>query len=226
MDSRFIAFLGIAALLTIIPGADTALVTKNAIARGRTAAFFTTFGICFGCLCHATASALGLSLVLRESARLYGWMKLAGAAYLVYLGGRALWAAAKGQKDSLAEIESGSGSRQPPETQHAAFLQRQRSARVRSFGEGLFTNLLNPKVAIFYLTFLPQFIAPGESVLRKSLFLAGIHVLMGLIWLCSYAILLDRMSSVLARPSFKRRLEAITGGVLVAFGLRLAMERR
>lgn len=217
MDSRFIAFLGIAALLTIIPGPDTALVTKNAIARGRTAAFFTTFGICLGCLCHATASALGLSLVLRESARLYGWMKLAGAGYLVYLGGRALWAAAKGQKGSLAEIESGS--------QHAVSI-RQRSARGRSFGEGLFTNLLNPKVAIFYLTFLPQFIAPGESVLRKSLFLAGIHVLMGLIWLCSYAILLDRMSSVLAQPSFKRRLEAISGAVLVAFGLRLAMERR
>src|SRR5438046_10432853 len=78
MDSRFLAFLGIAALLTIIPGADTGLVTKNAIARGRTAAFFTTFGICLGCLCHATASALGLSVVLRESPRVYEWVKLIG----------------------------------------------------------------------------------------------------------------------------------------------------
>src|SRR5215472_11552648 len=95
MDSRFVAFLGIAALLTIIPGADTGLVTKNAITRGRTAAFFTTFGICLGCLCHATASALGLSVVLRESARLYEWVKLVGAGYLVYIGARALWAARK-----------------------------------------------------------------------------------------------------------------------------------
>lgn len=212
MDSRFIAFLGIAALLTIIPGADTALVTKNAIARGRPAAFFTTFGICLGCLCHATASALGLSVVLRESARVYEWVKLAGAAYLMYIGIRALWAARKKPEAEQAFVPHGKKDASP--------------GLLRSFSEGLFTNLLNPKVAIFYLTFLPQFIAPGESVLRKSLFLAGIHVLMGLVWLCSYAILLDRMSSVLARPAVRRRLEAFTGAVLVAFGMRLAMERR
>jgi threonine/homoserine/homoserine lactone efflux protein len=211
MDSRFIAFLGIAALLTIIPGADTALVTKNALARGRTAAFFTTFGICLGCLCHATASALGLSVVLRESALAYEWVKLAGAAYLIYIGARSLWAARNDPKMELVATPAANGTRGGP---------------LRSFSEGFFTNLLNPKVALFYLTFLPQFIAPGESVLRKSLFLASIHVLMGLAWLCSYAMLLDRMSSVLARPAVKRKLEAFTGAVLVAFGLRLALERR
>ena len=211
MDSRFIAFLGIAALLTIIPGADTALVTRNALSRGRTAAFFTTFGICLGCLCHATASALGLSVVLRESARAYEWVKLAGAAYLIYIGARSLWTARNNPRMELASTPAAS---------------RTNGGLLRSFSEGLFTNLLNPKVALFYLTFLPQFIAAGESVLRKSLFLASIHVLMGLAWLCSYAMLLDRMSSVLARPSVKRKLEAFTGAVLVAFGLRLALERR
>lgn len=216
MDSRFIAFLGIAALLTIIPGADTALVTKNAIARGRTAAFFTTFGICLGCLCHATASALGLSVVLRESARLYEWVKLAGAVYLVYIGARSLWAASRASQISSAKTASAIG--EEPDARLSP------SFRLRSFSEGLFTNLLNPKVAIFYLTFLPQFIAPGEPILRKSLFLAGIHVSMGMVWLCSYAVLVDRMSSVLTRPSVKRRLEAITGAVLIAFGLRLALE--
>jgi len=210
MDSRLFAFLGIAALLTIIPGADTGLVTKNAISRGRTAAFFTTFGICLGCLCHATASALGLSVVLRESARVYEWVKLVGAGYLVYIGARALWAA---RKPYLVE-------------QSAAFRTERGRGIWFSFVEGLLTNLLNPKVAIFYLTFLPQFIAPGENVLRRSLFLACIHVLMGLIWLCSYAMLLDKMSAVLTRPSVMRKLEAFTGAVLVAFGLRLAMERR
>jgi len=210
MDSRFIAFLGIAGLLTIIPGADTGLVTQNAITRGRTAAFFTTFGICLGCLCHATASALGLSVVLRESAHVYEWLKLAGAGYLIYIGVRALWTARKPYGNE----------------QNVAFSAEQRRGLWVSFVEGLFTNLLNPKVAIFYLTFLPQFIAPGENVLRKSVFLASIHVLMGLVWLCSYAMLLDRMSSILTRPSVRRKLEAFTGAVLVAFGLRLAMERR
>ena len=211
MDSRFLAFLGIAALLTIIPGADTALVTKNAITRGRTAAFFTTFGICLGCLCHATASALGLSVILRESARVYGWVKLAGAAYLVYLGVRSLWAA-RNRIDHTEGLN-------PFDNRTV------RAGTLRSFTEGLFTNLLNPKVAIFYLTFLPQFIAPGESVLCRSLFLASIHVLMGLLWLSAYITLLDRMSGVLARPSIKQKLEAVTGVVLVAFGLRLATER-
>jgi len=210
MDARFVAFLSIAALLTIMPGADTGLVTKNAISRGRTAAFFTTFGICLGCLCHATASALGLSVVLRESARLYEWVKLVGAGYLVYIGGRALW-----------------GARKPyPVRPAAAFRTEQRRGIWFSFVEGLFTNLLNPKVAIFYLTFLPQFIAPGENVLRKSVLLASVHVLMGLVWLCSYAMLLDRMSAILTRPSVRRKLEAFTGAVLVGFGLRLAIERR
>jgi len=212
MDSRFLAFVGIAALLTIVPGADTALVTKNAIARGRTAAFFTTFGICLGCLCHATASALGLSVVLRESARLYQWVKLAGAGYLVYLGARALWQARENSSDREVGIQGANSVG--------------KAGLVRSFSEGLFTNLLNPKVAIFYLTFLPQFIAPGKPVLRTSLFLASVHVLMGLLWLSTYAMLLDRMSSVLTRPSVKRRLEAFTGAVLVAFGVRLAIERR
>lgn len=216
MDSRFVAFLGIAALLTIIPGADTALVTKNAITRGRTAAFFTTFGICLGCLCHATASALGLSVVLRESARLYEWVKLAGAVYLVYIGVRSLWAASRDRQISSAKTQS--VLREESDARPTSF-------RLRSFSEGLLTNLLNPKVAIFYLTFLPQFIAPGEPVLRTSLFLAGIHISMGLVWLCSYAVLLDRMSSVLTRSSVKRRLEAITGAVLIAFGLRLALDQ-
>ena len=210
MDSRLFAFLGIAALLTIIPGADTGLVTKNAISRGRTAAFFTTFGICLGCLCHATASALGLSVVLRESARVYEWVKLVGAGYLVYIGARALWAA---RKPYLVE-------------QSAAFRTERGRGIWFSFVEGLLTNLLNPKVAIFYLTFLPQFIPAGAPVLRTSLLLAMIHNVLGFAWLSLYARFVNRMRAALTRPMVKAWLERVTGGALVLLGARLAWDRR
>jgi threonine/homoserine/homoserine lactone efflux protein len=94
------------------------------------------------------------------------------------------------------------------------------------FLQGFLTDVLNPKVAIFYLTFLPQFISPGEPVLRRSLFLAGVHIVMGLIWLTAYAWFIDRLGVVLTRPRVKAMLERATGFVLIAFGARLAWERR
>ena len=205
-------FLGLAAILTITPGADTALVTKNVLSRGRVGAFFTTLGICAGCLTHATLSALGLSAILRTSETLFNIVKFAGALYLIYIGGMNLWLAWRGGPRPAA-----------PET---AKRGRAGSARQRSFLEGYITNLLNPKVSIFYLTFLPQFISPGQAVFRTSMILASIHVLMGLIWLTLYAALLDRMSAVLLRSAVRRKLEAITGAMLIAFGLRLAIQKR
>ena len=96
----------------------------------------------------------------------------------------------------------------------------------RIFWQGFLTNVLNPKVAIFYLTFLPQFIAPGQPVLTRSLMLASIHIVMGLFWLIAYAWFIDRLGSVLTRPAVKAWLERVTGGLLVAIGARLAWERR
>jgi RhtB (resistance to homoserine/threonine) family protein len=210
-DSRFIVFLGIAAILTITPGADTALVTRNVISRGRAGAFFTTLGICLGCLTHATLSALGLSAILKSSEALFNIVKFAGALYLIYIGAVSLWTAWRGKHEAAS-------------TQEQVNLRDRRP--LRSFIEGYGTNLLNPKVSIFYLTFLPQFISPGEPVFRKSILLAGVHVSMGLIWLTTYAALLDRMSGWLLRSSVRRRLEAVTGGLLIAFGLRLATQKR
>ena len=211
-DPQIIAFLGIAAVLTITPGADTALVTKNVIGRGRFSAFLTTLGICLGCLTHATLSALGLSAILKSSEALFNVVKFAGALYLIYIGAMSLRAAWKGGGESATTADG--------------LPRRQRPGYWRSFVEGYGTNLLNPKVSMFYLTFLPQFISPGESVIRKSLLLAGIHVAMGLFWLTFYAALLDRLSATLLRTSVRRKLDAVTGGLLIAFGLRLAIARR
>lgn len=205
MDSSLLVFAGVAALLILTPGADTLLVVRNVLARGRHAGVLTTLGICAGCFIHAVLSAIGVSLILLHSAMAFETLKLAGAAYLIVLGGQSIWASRRAWDPCLPT----SGSR-----------------RSHSFLEGLVTNVLNPKVAIFYLAFLPQFIRPADAVLLKSLLLAGIHVGMGLVWLSALSLFLGRVRTVLERGGLQRKLQAVTGGVLIALGVRLALERR
>jgi threonine/homoserine/homoserine lactone efflux protein len=215
MDARYVAFAGIAAVLTITPGADMALVAKNVFTRGKRGSFATTAGICSGLFIHATASALGLSAILARSARAFEIVKWAGAAYLFYLGVRALFRAAKKAAPQESPASSGNGR-----------ASAERLTWWASYAEGLFTNLLNPKVALFYLTFLPQFIAPGDPVLRISLFLASMHVTMGLVWLTIYGNALHRLNATLTRSGVRRAIEAVTGGLLIALGVRLAFVKR
>ncbi|HUJ40394.1 MAG TPA: LysE family translocator [Candidatus Acidoferrales bacterium] len=207
-------FMGLAALLTIIPGADMALVARSTLLDGRRPAFFTSLGICLGLCVHATASALGLSAILRVSALAYTLVKAVGAGYLVYLGIQTIRGA--GRAD-LAEAKGNS-------VEGGKFASR--GLLARSLRQGMLTNVLNPKVAIFYLTFLPQFIAPGDPVLLESLGLAGIHIAMGLLWLALYAWFLSGFRGVLNRPRVRRTLESATGSLLVLLGLRLAWDQR
>jgi RhtB (resistance to homoserine/threonine) family protein len=200
------AFSGLAAVLTLIPGADTALVTRNTLDGGRRSAFFTTLGICTGLTVHAMASALGLSAILRISSLAYSVVKFAGAAYLLYLGIQTLGSSAK------SELRSCSLSAE--------------SLLGNSFRQGLITNMLNPKVALFYLTVLPQFVSPQYSVLLQSFLLAGIHIAMGLVWLSLYAYFLGGFQQVMSRPAVRRGLERLTGALFIGLGLRLAWEKR
>ena len=216
MDSQVLAFAGIAAILTITPGNDMALVMRNTLARGRRAALATSVGICSGLLVHATLSALGLSAVLSQSAAAYEVVKLAGAAYLVWIGIQSWRTAGHAASTTGARDEPG----QPQRSGVPA------GGVLRSALEGLLSNVLNPKVALFYLTFLPQFVGPGDPVLRKSLLLATLHIVMGLVWLSFYVYLLGRLSQLLARANVRRRLERVTGALLIGLGLRLAWERR
>ena len=205
LDGSILAFIGIASLLTILPGADMALVAKVTLLDGKRAAFFTSLGICAGLPVHATASALGLSLILATSAEAFTVVKFAGAAYLAYLGIRTI-------RDSF----------------HAAADPAVAAERVRSggaaFAQGWLSNVLNPKVALFYLTFLPQFISPGDNVLAKSLLLAAIHAVLGLLWLPLYAYAIDRIGA--AVRGARRWLERVSGAALIGLGVRLAFERR
>jgi threonine/homoserine/homoserine lactone efflux protein len=217
-DPQVLAFIGVAALLTIIPGADTMLVLRSVLAHGRRAGILTTFGIVSGLLVHATLSALGLSLILVRSAQVFHLVKLAGAAYLIFLGLGSIWALIRHGND-VANDEAPPGE---------AFPEGPTGSRPevwRSFVEGLLNNLLNPKVAIFYLAFLPQFISPGDPVLAKSILLAFLHLLMGIVWLSLVAVSVERMRGLLIRPLNRRRLEAVAGVILIGLGLRLALER-
>jgi threonine/homoserine/homoserine lactone efflux protein len=180
-----------------------ALVAKVTLQDGRRSAFFTSLGITAGLPVHATASALGLSIILSTSAEAFTIVKIAGALYLGYLGIQTLRHAGR-----------------PTQARSAA---RSRSIRA-AFAQGFLNNVLNPKVALFYLTFLPQFINPGDNVLLRSLLLAGIHVALGVVWLATYAFAIDRLGRIVSRA--RVWLERVTGVALIGLGVRLAFERR
>ena len=185
-----------------------ALVMRHAIGGGVRPALYASLGICLGTLIWGAASALGVSIILTRSALAFAVLKYGGGAYLIYLGAQAIKAALAGAKQS---------------TQDDRPLYRSPFA---CFVQGLFNNLLNPKAGVFYLTFLPQFVDPTRNVLSQSMILASLHVLMGMVWLTFYARFIDRMATTLLTDRFKRRIEAVTGTVLMALGIRLAMARR
>jgi threonine/homoserine/homoserine lactone efflux protein len=175
-----------------------ALVLRNTVRGGRAAGFRTVSGIAVGLVVWAGASALGVAAVLAASATLFTALKLAGAAYLVYLGVQALLSLRRGEPSHDAPRPAGS-----------------------PFRQGLVTNLLNPKLAVLFTTLLPQFIDTGDPA-AKSALLAGMFVAIGLTWLCTYTLIVD----VVARSqTFRRMTEAVSGVVLVALGVRLAFER-
>jgi RhtB (resistance to homoserine/threonine) family protein len=205
-----IAFVGIAFVLVITPGADTMLVLRSVLGRGREAGLLTIAGITAGCVVHATLSALGLSLIVMQSAQVFTIVKWAGALYLTWLGAHSISAAAADRVTASSLV---------PAARPADWASR-------SFNEGFLTNVLNPKVAIFYLAFLPQFVHPGDNLLVTYLLLAGIHMLLGCAWLGGLTFALDRVREPLTDRRVRRWLEAVTGTALMALGARLALERR
>jgi len=235
VTASLLAFIPVALLLTLIPGADTALVTRNALALGLRGARWTILGIATGCLMHATASALGLSAILATSARAYEMVKLAGAGYLIWIGVQGIRGASRSASEvqiprlaSLArDVEVCHPERSAQRgVEGSALSGAGRFAHQNPFLQGFLTNALNPKVALFYLTFLPQFIPAGAPVLRTSLLLAMIHNVLGFAWLSLYARFVNHLRSALTRPVVKAWLERVTGGALVLLGARLAWSRR
>ncbi|WP_447553225.1 LysE family translocator [Vreelandella sp. EE22] len=209
-DAQFISFLVAITLLSVSPGVDTLLVIRNTARGGVRDGIATSIAICCGLFVHATISALGISLILLQSAFAFNLLKLLGAGYLVWLGITSLLAARRGTAlpvGGLAESRSPISVFQP-------------------IKEGLLSNVLNPKTVVFYMAFLPQFIAPTDPALLKSLWLAGVHFVIANVWQIGVVLMVGGASRFLASARFARVLNATTGAVLVVLGVRLAMEQR
>jgi threonine/homoserine/homoserine lactone efflux protein len=197
------AFLAVAVVVIATPGQDTALTVRNTIAGGRRAGVRTAAGVVCGQAAWALAAALGVAAVLVASEPAFVALKVAGAAYLVHLGARAL----------LAAVRPG-----PSPGAHGAV----RAAHGRELRQGLLSNLANPKMAVFFTSLLPQFGDSLPALLGLGLLFAGLTF----VWLSAYALAVARAGDVLRRPRVRRAIDAATGTALVALGLRLAAAER
>ena len=204
-----LVFIGVAAIVIVVPGPDTAVVTKNVLVHGRRTAFGTSLGVSAGLSVWTLAAAVGVASLLRASALAFTVLKLIGALYLVWLGLQALRAA--------RHIES--GARSPTANKPAM-------GALGGFRQGLLSDLANPKIGIFFTSLLPQFVDPGHSALLPFLLLGAVFVLMTVLWLSVYCLIAARAAETLQRPRVKAAMDRVTGVVLMALGLRLAIEHR
>lgn len=205
LEQSLIAFTLAAALLTVTPGLDTALVLRTAAAEGSRRSLAAALGICLGCLAWGAVVALGLGILLETSRLAYTILRWAGAAYLVWLGVQLILSK---RTDFIAG----------PGADGAA-------TAATWFRRGLLTNVLNPKVGIFYVSFLPQFVPAGANVPLTTLLLAAIHAGLGLIWFLLLIGATRPIAAALRRPPVIRTLDRLTGGVFLLFGARLALSR-
>jgi threonine/homoserine/homoserine lactone efflux protein len=225
-------FLGVVALLTVTPGPDMLLVVRNGLSAGSRAAWLTGLGCCLGISIHATAAVLGLSAILAASATAYTVVKLAGAAYLAYLGIRMLISALM-SVDGEEDADAGSGT---PSIPVAATATRgdgegtAASAAVASrtgaavFRQGLITNLLNPKIALLFITLLPQFVAHDEPRLRTTVVLAAIFLCVAVVWWRTFSLAIGPISRVLRGGRARRILDGLAGSALLAISAVVALD--
>jgi len=203
------AFVAISALIAIAPGPDTAIATRNALVAGRRAGLYTILGISCGLAVWTLATGAGVAALLRASEPAFVALKLVGAGYLAFLGAQALWSAIR------KHGPRGSGH-----------ITRRAIAPRVAWRQGALTNLGNPKIAVFFTSFLPQFTPAHHASFLALVLLGLLFCAIGLSWLTLYVLAISRIGDFLRRPKPRRILEGFTGIVLVGFGLRLAAEHR
>jgi threonine/homoserine/homoserine lactone efflux protein len=218
MPQLLVPFLGMVAVLTVTPGPDMLLVLRNGLRGGSHVAWCTGLGCCLGIAGHATAAVLGLSAVLAASSAAYTVLKTAGAAYLAYLGVKMLWAARRAKAGEAPPRASAPA----PASASAADLE---VAPGEAFRQGLLTNVLNPKIALLFLTLLPQFVGRGEPRLQTTATLALVFLVIAVAWWRVFTLLLGPIGRALRTPRARRALDAVAGTLLVAIGVRVALDR-
>ncbi|MDI9849999.1 LysE family translocator [Rhodoblastus sp. 17X3] len=207
--SPLLAFIAAACVLTITPGVDTAMVLRSSASNGPIAGVAASAGICAGLLVWGAAAALGLTAILAASPVAFTALKGAGAVYLLCLGAKLI------AKPRSALDVADSAGRTRGQTGVGDALRR-----------GFLTNMLNPKVGIFYATFLPQFVPPEANSAGFSLLLAGIHVLLTSLWFSMLIALTVPLAGIIRKPLVVKLLDQLTGCIFVAFGVRLAVAHR
>lgn len=209
MPAQLLPFLAVVAVLTLTPGPDMALILRNGVRGGARMAWWTALGCCTGIAAYATASAIGLAALLAASATAFMVIKLAGAAYLVYLGSMALWHSRK-RPEALTPTEA-----------PAPVL-----GRKAAFRQGLLSNLLNPKIALIFLTLIPQFVSPGEPAFQTTAVLAAVFLGIAVVWWRVFSLAVGALGQALSRERVRLAIERITGTVLIGLGLRVALTSR
>jgi RhtB (resistance to homoserine/threonine) family protein len=213
MGLHLLVFIGVAAIVIVIPGPDTAVVTKNVLIHGRRAGLGTSLGVSAGLSIWTIAAAVGVASLVRASEVAFTALKLLGALYLVWLGVQALRAAGRPLGDDHPSGRAGTGS-------------GHRMGARGGFRQGFLSDLANPKIGIFFTSLLPQFVSAGHAVLVPFLILGAIFVAMTVVWLLAYTLVAARAAQTLMRPRVMAALDRFTGVVLIGLGLRLAVERR
>jgi threonine/homoserine/homoserine lactone efflux protein len=232
-DARYAAFATLSALLVISPGATLAVVVETALGYGRKAALLTVLGVGLANAALAAATAFGLSAIIDRWPAALLAVRLAGGAYLAYLGSRGLWRAlflSRPVADTANRPAAGTGtvpSSAPGMANRARELgpssTEKRPGSFALVARGVLTNLLNPPVVLFYITLVPQFIGPRDPYLARALVLGATHVAMSVVWQGSCGMAVGMAADHMGRPAVRRTLEGITGAILVLLGARLLL---
>jgi threonine/homoserine/homoserine lactone efflux protein len=205
VPAQLLPFLVVVVVLTLAPGPDMALVLRNGVRGGVQVAWWTGLGCCTGITVYAAASAVGLAAILAASATAFMVIKLVGAAYLVYLGVMALW-----------------HSRKHPDAQAPMAAPAAAVSRATAFRQGFASNLLNPKIALIFLTLIPQFVSPGEPAFTTGV-LAAVFLAWAVLWWRMFSFAVGALGRVLSRERVRTGVERVTGTVLIGLGLRVAL---